>query len=112
MRDSPWYIAFLIVLVGGVMGYIYFSSEVRVVQVTGKRVEEGRSRYGMSSEVYVIETNRGGMPILKFPIIGYAFGAREVYDGIRTGSSIRVRVGKWPPAPISKNARSHVMAVY
>ncbi len=112
MRDSPWYIVVLIALIGGVMGYVYFSSEVRTVQVTGKRIEQGRSRYGMSSEVYLIETNQGRMPILKFPVIGYAFGAKDAYDSIRAGSSIQVRVGKWPPAVINSNARLHVMAVY
>ena len=112
MRDSPWYIVGLIALIGGVMGYVYFSSEVRTVQVTGKRIEEGRSRYGMSSEAYLIETDQGRMPILKFPIIGYAFGAEDVYDSIKAGSSIQVRVGKWPPSVISNNAKPHVMAVY
>ena len=112
MRNSPWYIFLLIALIGGVMGYVYFTSEVRTVQVTGKRIEAGRSRYGMSSEVYLIETDQGRMPILKFPVIGYVFGVDDVYGGIRSGSSIRVRVGKWPPSLISGNARPHIMMVY
>ena len=112
MRNSPWYIVLLIALIGGVMGYVYFTSEVRTVQVTGKRVEAGRSRYGTSSEVYVVETDQGRMPILKFPIIGYVFGAENVYGSIRPGTSIWVRVGKWPPSVISGSARPHIMAVY
>lgn len=112
MRDSPWYILLLLVLLGGVMGYSYFTSELHTVRVTSKHVEEGRSRYGMSSEVFVLETDRGPLRILKFPVIGYAFGAREVYDGISPGTSIEVRIGYWPPNFISSSVRPQVMAVY
>ena len=111
MRNSPWYIVVLLAFIGGVMGYSYFTSEIRIVEVTGKRIEAGRSRYGMSSEVYLIETDRGGMPILQFPVIGYTFGADKVYAAIRPGMKLRVRIGKWPPSPISGNARRHIMSV-
>ena len=112
MRNSPWYIVFLIAFISGVMGYVYFTSEVRTVQVTGKHIEEGRGRYGSTSKVYVLETDQGRMPILKFPIIGYVFGVEELYEGIRSGSTIQVRVGDWPPSVVGREPDPHVMAIY
>ncbi len=112
MRNSPWYIAFLVAFIGGVMGYVYSTSEIHTVQITGKRIEEGRSRYGSTSDVYVLMTDRGRMPILKFPVIGYAFGVAGVYDGIRPGSTIQVRVGSWPPSVMGRDPNPHIMAVY
>ncbi len=112
MRDSPWYIVFLLVVVGGAMGSIYFGADVETVQVVGKRTEEGRSRYGMSSTSYVLQTDRGRLPLLKLPIVGYAFGAEDVYERVRVGSSIQVRIGYWPPRMFSDYPKRYVIAVY
>ena len=112
MRNSPWYFALLIAFIGGVMGYVYFTSEIHTVQITGKRIEEGRSRYGSTSDVYVLMTDQGRMPILKFPIIGYVFGVEDVYNGIRSGSTIQVRVGNWPPSVMGRGPNPHIMAIY
>ncbi len=112
MRNSPWYIVALVAFIGGAMGYTQLTSEIQTLEVVGKYVEEGRSRYGMSSEVYVIETNMGHMPILKFPIIGHTFDSKEEYERIVAGSEIRVRVGFWPPNIFNNKARPQIMAVY
>ena len=112
MRDSPWYIIALIVLIGGVMGYSFFTSELRSIKVTGKFVEDGRSRYGITSERFVIESEKGRYTILKFPLIGHAFDAQDVYDRIPIGETIEVRIGFFPPRVIHSTARPQIMAVY
>lgn len=112
MRNSRLYMIFLITVVGGAMGYVYGTSEVRTIEVIGKHIEEGRGRYGSSTEIYVIETNEGEMRLLKFPIIGYAFGVNTVYSQIKSGTSVQVRIGNWPPDLISSNSKPHVMDVY
>ena len=91
-RGHPLVIVFLIAATSGVMGYEYFTSEVRTVQVTGKHIEVGQIRRGFTN-VYVLETDQGRMPILTPPIIGYFLGVEDVYEGIRLGSTIQVRVG-------------------
>ncbi len=112
MRNSPWYIIFLIAIISSYTGYVYLASEVRTVTVTGKHIEEGRGRRGDMKEFFVIETRKGDLRILKFPIIGYSFGVDEVYGGVQRGSTIDVRVGTWPPAIISKHAKPHILAIY
>jgi len=113
MRNSPLYILILVTLIGGVMGYSYFTSEVITVQVTGKRVEEGRSRYGMASTRFVIETqNNGRLSILKFPVIGFPFDAEYQFSRIRSGTEQTVRVGYFPPDVMGHGKRPQIMAVY
>ena len=111
MRNSPLYILALVAFIGGSMGYVFATSEVRTVTVVGKHIEEGRSRRGRV-DVHIVETDAGNLRILKFPVIGYAYGADDVYAGIRSGSSLKVRIGQWPPAVISSHAKPHIMAVY
>ena len=112
MRNSPWYIVFLIVVISSLTGYVYGTSEVQTVTVTGKHIEEGRGRRGDMKEFFVIETSKGDLQILKFPIIGYSFGVDEVYNRVQPGSRINVRVGAWPPDIISKYAKPHILAIY
>ena len=113
MRNTPAYILLLVILIGGLMGYSYFTSEVVTIQVTGKRVEEGRSRYGMASKSFVIETeNNGRMSILKFPVIGFPFDAEVQFNRMEAGSEQTVRVGKFPPDVMGHGTRAQIMAVY
>ena len=112
MRDSPWYIAFLAVVIGGIAGYVYLGSEVRVLEVTGKYSSDGRTRYGMTNKKFVVETRQGSLHILKFPLLGYTFGAEDAYKSVVAGTQITARVGIWPPSFISQNAKPHIMAIY
>ncbi len=112
MRNSPWYIVFLLVVIGGVAGYTYFDSEVRTLEVRGKHMEEGSSRRGIASSRYVIETDQGEFRLLTFPLLGFTFGAEEVYDGIQSGSTITARIGRFPPAIVNSSARPQIMAIY
>ncbi len=113
MRDSPWYILMLVMVIGGVMGYSYFTSEVITIQVTGKQEDVGRSRYGFSSTRYVIETmNNGRLALLKFPLIGFAFDAKQQYHRMTTGSEQTVRIGYFPPDVLGYGTRPQIMAVY
>lgn len=97
MRNSPWYVAGLVVFILAATGYVYATSEVQRVVVTGKHVETARGRRG-DVELYVLDTNRGALPILQFPLIGYWSGVDAVYEGVRAGTTIEARVGHWPPA--------------
>lgn len=112
MRNSPWYIPALLVLISGVAGYTYLESHVQTLQVTGKRLEDGRSRYGIASSRYVLETDKGEFRLLTFPVLGFTFGAEEVYESIATGDSIEARVGYFPPAIFNSGARPQIMALY
>ncbi len=106
------YIGLLAVLIGAAMGYVYMGSDVQTVQVTGKRIEEGRGRRGRTTERLIVDTDIGPLQILKFPLIGYSYGADEVHANIQVGRPLTVRVGKWPPEIISSHARPHIMAVH
>lgn len=112
MFRSPKYIAALVAFIGGSMGYVYAASEVQTVYVIGKHAAEGSDRRGRTTARLVIETDRGEMALLKFPVIGYSFGAEDVFERISAGQSLRVRVGQWPPDIISSHAKPHIMAVY
>lgn len=109
MRNSPWYIVFLLVLIAGGAGYVRFTSEQLTARVTGKHVEtaQGRKR---SFELHVVETDKGSFPILQFPIIGYFSGVENVYAGISPGEIVEIRVGQWPPAIIAEG-RSYIMSI-
>lgn len=109
MRNSPWYIALLLVLIGGAAGYVYLTSEVMTVTVTGKRIEtvEGRKR---PIDLHVVDTNKGSFPILQFPVIGYFSGVEDVHAGISPGDTLTIRVGQWPPA-IIREGRAYIMSI-
>ena len=111
MRNSPWYLLFLLVFIGVVAGSVYVGSEVRVLSVEGKHSEDARGRRGSSTTRLVIETDQGDFPILTFPLIGYSVGAEDVYRNIRTGATIEVRVGKWPPEILGADGRWYIMAL-
>jgi hypothetical protein len=49
----------------------------------------------------VLETDRGPLPLLRFPVIGFFGNAEAVYAGIVPGKAISVRIGQWPPAQYS-----------
>jgi hypothetical protein len=110
MRNSPWYIAALVAFLTGAVGYIYGTSEVHSVQVHGKSIEEGQGRRS-TVQLYVIETDQGRFPILKFPLIGYTSGVDQVHAGVVKGSTIRVRIGNWPPAFLGGHSRPFIMAI-
>ena len=112
MLGNAKYIAVLLAFIATAMGYVYAGSELQDVHVTGKHIEQGRTSKNRPATSFVIQTDKGDLPILKFPIIGYSFGAEEVYESISTGQSLRVRVGQWPPEIISAHARPYIMAVY
>lgn len=112
MFGNSKYIAVLLAFIGGSMAYVFASSEVQTVHVISKHTADGNDRKGRTITRLVIETDKGEMAILKFPVIGYAFGAEEVFEGISPGQSLRVRVGQWPPDIISSHAKPHIMAVY
>jgi hypothetical protein len=106
------YIGFLIAVIGAAMGYVYAGSEIRTIHVTGKHVEEGVGRRGRPTERLIVETENGELPILKFPVIGYSFGANDAYRKLPSFGEVRVRIGYWPPAIVSKHAKPHILQVY
>ena len=110
---STWhYIGILAAFVVGAAGLAYAESDVRTVYVTGKYVEDVSGRRGRTSKRYILRTDEGDLPILKFPVLGYASGADAVYAGISTGSSIEVRISHWPPRFLGQHGRNHILAIY
>lgn len=109
MRNSPWYILFLLAIIGGAAGYVYVTSDVMTVQVTGKRVEVGQGRK-RDFNLYVLDTDKGSFPILQFPVIGYFSGVDEIHAGIAPGSTHEVRIGQWPP-PIVSEGRAYILSI-
>ena len=83
---NPSYLLLLVVLIGGMVGYL---PTVEVV-VREKPVEQGESRRGLPVDVHVLLTDRGLLPISGLPLIGY-LDAAEVYAGIRPGRRYRMR---------------------
>ena len=86
------YIGVLTVFVAGVAGYAYAEPEVLTVVVTDKYINDVQMRRGRP----VVATDEGDFPILKFPLIGYIAGAKDVYAAIVPGTSMQVRVAQWP----------------
>jgi hypothetical protein len=95
------------------VAYTYADSERRAVVVEGKYVEIVRGRWGRTSERLVLRTSAGDLPILTFPLIGYLWGAEDLYAAIETGERIEVRLGPWPPRLISGGTGPlRIMEVY
>lgn len=92
---SPHHLLFLVVLIGGMFGWLYATSETVEVLVREKRVEEGQSRRGLPVDVHVLLTDRGRLPISSLPLVGY-LDADEIYAGIRPGQRYRMRIASWP----------------
>jgi hypothetical protein len=92
---NPYYLLFLIVLVGGMLGWLYATSETVEVLVQEKRLEEGTSRRGLPVDIHVLLTDRGRLPISGLPLIGY-LDVAEVYAGIRPGRRYRMRIASLP----------------
>ena len=112
MSGNSKYIAILILFIGSVMGHVYIESEIQTIHVNGKHVENGHGRRGQTVKRFVLETDQGNMPILKFPIIGYFYGLDDLYEEIAPGQSIKVRVGKWPPQIVRDDSRHHILTIY
>ena len=107
------YVGILAAFVVGTAVYTYAASERRTVFIEGKYVEDVRGRWGRTSERLVLLTPAGDLPILKFPLIGYLWGAEDVYAAIETGATIDVRLGPWPPRLITGDAGPmRIMEVY
>lgn len=106
------YLALLVAVIGAAIGYVYAGSEVRTIHVTGKYVKDGAGRRGLPTERLIVETKDGAMPILKFPILGYTFGANDAYTRLPSEGEARVRIGHWPPAIVSKYSKPHILRVY
>jgi hypothetical protein len=92
---SPYYLLFLVVLIGGMLGWLYATSETVEVVVQEKRIEAGESRRGLPVDLHVLLTDQGRLPISDWPVIGY-MDAAEVYAGIRPGRRYRVRIATLP----------------
>lgn len=106
------YIGILAAFIIGIAGLAYAESDIRTVYVTGKYVEDVSGRRGRTSKRYVLRTDEGDLPILKFPVIGYTSGADTAYANVSAGSSIKVRVSHWPPRFLGQHGRNHILAVY
>ena len=99
--SNALYIGILASFIVGTAAYTYADSERRTVVVEGKYVENVRGRWGRTSDRLVLRTSAGDLPILKFPVIGYLWGADDIYAAVETGEQIEVRLGPWPPRLIS-----------
>ncbi len=92
---KPSYLLFLVVLIGGMVGWLYATSETIEVVVHEKRIEDGKSRRGLPADLHVLLTDQGRLPISSLPLIGY-LDAAEVYAGIRPGRRYTVRIATLP----------------
>jgi hypothetical protein len=104
MREVLLYSTFLFILLGGMFGYLYATSEVIEVQVAGKRIQQTVWRPGVGTEEYVIETKKfGDLPFSTLPLMGYFWGAAEAYNGLRVGGRYRLRTVDYPFIPRPDN---------
>jgi len=111
--SNALYIGILASLIVGTAAWTYAASERRTVVVEGKYVENVRGRWGRTSERLVLQTSVGDLPILTFPLIGYLWGAEDIYAAIETGERIEVRLGPWPPRLMSgSKGPLKIMEVY
>ena len=112
MGNTVKYIGVLVAFIGGAMGYTYATSEVREIEVTGKRIDTVQMRRGREAKRYVIETRSGDLSILSFPVIGYSTDTGDIYDGIQTGDTLKVRLGSWPPLMSGESRQTRIMSIY
>lgn len=110
--DTWKYIGVLLAFIASVAGYAYSDSDVRTVVVTGKYIQDVEMRRGRSEQRFVVRTDDGDLPILKFPLIGYATGVEGIYAAITPGTSIQVRVAQWPPRLLGDQGKPHILTVY
>lgn len=111
MLFNRWYILVLLAFVLGAAAFVYGTSEVVTVQVHGKSIEQAQGAR-RETTLYVIDTDRGRLPLLRFPLIGYMTGVEETYAGIAKGSRISVRIGMWPPTFLGGYSKPYIMAVH
>jgi hypothetical protein len=111
--NNALYIGALALFVAGTAVMTYAESKRQSVVVEGKHVEHVRGRWGRTSERLVLRTSAGEMPILQFPVIGYFWGADDVYAAVALGDEIEVRIGPWPPRLINgSGGPPAIMKVY
>ena len=111
MLLNRWYVAILLLFVLGSVGYVHSTSDVVQVVVRNKSIETAQGIH-TATEQYVIYTDRGPMPLLRFPVIGYTTGLEQTYESIAKGSKITVRAGKWPPQILGGHSKPVIMAVH
>ncbi len=97
MREILLYSTFLIIVIGGMFGYLYATSEVIEVQVTGKRIQQIYWRPGAGTNEYVIQTKKNGdLTLSSLPLMGYFWGSAEAFEGLRIGGRHRLRIVDYP----------------
>lgn len=97
MREVLLYSTFLIVVFGAMFGYLYATSEVIQVQVTGKRIQQTTWRPCVGTDEYVIQTKKNGdLGLSTLPLMGYCWGGAEAFERLRVGGSIRLRIVNYP----------------
>ncbi len=106
------YILVLLAFITGCFGYIYFGSEIQTVKVMDKYTGTGQTRRGFSTETYIIETDRGRMQFLSFPVIGYTTGAEQAFNSLHVGATVKLRVGMWPPSWFGQQPKPRIMNIY
>lgn len=89
------YLLLLVVLIGGMAGYLYATGETTDAPVREKRVAQGESRRALPIDAHVLLTDRGPVPISGLLLIGY-LDAAEVCPGIRPGRRYRMQLASWP----------------
>jgi hypothetical protein len=109
MRQSPWYILLLLAVIGGALAYVHLASRVINITVTATSVEAAQGRRG-TFDLYVIQTNQGSFPILKFPLVGYMGDIEELHQAIKPGDKLDLRIGTWPP-PIIGEGRDYIFDI-
>ncbi len=97
MREFLLYSVFLTVIFGGMFGYLYATSDIIEVQVTGKRIQEGIWRPGVGTDDYIIETEKNGdLGLSTLPFMGYFWGGGAAFEGLRIGGRYRLRIVNYP----------------
>ena len=112
MFENLRYIMVLVAFIGASFGYVQATSELRTVTGTGTVSGDGATRRGITATRYAITTRElGELPLLKMPVIGYAFGAEEAWRAVPQGRQIQVRIGHWPPSFFG-TSREYIMDLY
>jgi hypothetical protein len=94
MRDSPFYLVFLVVVILAMGGYLHATSEVVTVTIQDRYSETATRRF-RERQVPMVVTDRGTYPMSGIPILG--FMDRNAAAGrLEIGRSYRVRLARWP----------------